>query len=719
MDVAAAGPTRPTPSALQAEFEQATLEGLRSLAVGVLLLGFLFLPFDVLRLAAPLAMPALAHDLVTMAVAAGLWWAADRRFLPARLAAPAAVAFALVVLSNVLRQRGIDPISSTQWVAVVLIGLGTFVLPRGWMLCGLLLVCAGWAGIVRFEPLSRLGHLAFTLVAGLAVAFPMHVARRRSHARIVGLRQKDELRQEELQKALLAAEEARRTLDEKVAARTEELSRTAAELRTELVERQRDAVQRIALEARLQHDALHDALTTLPNRALFLDRLGHAWQRMRREQGFRFAVLYLDLDRFKVINDTFGHEVGDQLLVGIGRRLPGCLRPTDTVARLGGDEFAVLLEGFKSAAETLAIAERIHAALRVPFRIDQHEFYVTVSIGVADGVVEGQPPEQYVRDADVAMYAAKARGTPYERFDGAMHSPALARMRMETELRSAIERNQFFLVYQPIVDLRTTRIEGFEALVRWQHPARGVVGPDEFIGLAEETRLIVPLSLWVLRQSCRQAVLWRKVHHGPGPLVGVNLSPQLLSRQNMAAEIFAVLEEAGLPPTDLAVEITESALMASPQVAATMLGELRGRGVQVFVDDFGTGYSSLAYLSSLPVDRLKIDRTFVAAMGDPNRLRIVRTIATLAHDLGKGLVAEGVETPEQLELLRGMGCEFGQGWIFSRPMDAAQAEALLIADQGGGAFPGLTEGVAHDAQLAAEKLIEDGARLENPALRRS
>ena len=714
-----AGKPRPISAALRAEFAQATLEGLRSLSIGVLLLGVVFLPFDVLRLAAPLARQALVHDLVVMGVAAGLWWAADRRVLPARLAAPAAVAFALVVLSNVLRQRGIDEVSSTQWVSVLLIGIGTFVLPRGWMICGLVLVCAGWAGTVRFEPFSRLGHLAFTLVAGLLVGFPMHFARRRSHARIVGLRQKDEARQAELQRALQAGEEARRTLDEKVAARTGELSRTAAELRTELAERQREAGERIALEARLQHDALHDALTSLPNRALFLDRLGHAWRRMGREPGFRFAVLYLDLDRFKVINDTFGHEVGDQLLVGIGKRLPGCLRPTDTVARLGGDEFAVLLEGFKNAAETLAIAERIHSALRVPFRIDLHEFYVTCSIGVADGVVEGQPPEQYVRDADVAMYAAKARGTPYERFDGAMHSPALARMRMETELRSAIERDQFFLAYQPIVDLRTTRIEGFEALVRWQHPARGVVGPDEFIGLAEETRLIVPLSLWVLRQACRQAAAWRKRYRNPGPLIGVNLSPQLLTRQNMAVEIFAVLEEAGLPPSDLAVEITESALMASPQVAATMLGELRSRGVQVFVDDFGTGYSSLAYLSSLPVDRLKIDRSFVAAMSDPNRLRIVRTIATLAHDLGKGLVAEGVETPEQLELLRGMGCEFGQGWIFSRPMDAGQAEALLSANQAGGAFPGLVESAPLDAQFAARNLLDEGERLEGATLRGS
>jgi EAL domain-containing protein (putative c-di-GMP-specific phosphodiesterase class I) len=267
---------------------------------------------------------------------------------------------------------------------------------------------------------------------------------------------------------------------------------------------------------------------------------------------------------------------------------------------------------------------------------------------------------------------------------------------METELRVAIQREQFFLVYQPIVDMRTTRLEGFEALVRWQHPARGVVGPDEFIGLAEETRLILPLSLWVLRHACRQAAAWRSRFRGFGPLIGVNLSSLLLIRPGMAAEILEVLAETGLAAADLSVEVTESALMASPQIAAAMLGELRARGVQVFVDDFGTGYSSLAYLTTLPVDRLKIDRSFVAAMDDPQRLRVVKTIATLAHDLGKSLVAEGVETPEQLERLRKMGCEYGQGWLFSRPMDAAQAGALLEADEQARAFPGLLAELPHD-----------------------
>ena len=684
-------------------FDQATLEGLRSVAIGVVALVIVMVPADLARgLPRALAL----HDLAVLAAAAGLWWAIEQGRIATRLAGPAGVIFFSVVLSNALRERRLEPDMYALLAALVIIGVGCFVLRRSWMAAGIAFTCAAWAWSLDAGERAHPLRYGFALLAGAAVAVPMHYARRRALARIARLRRLDEERQKELQRALDAAEEARRTLDTKVAERTEELSKTTAELRAELAERQRAAAERQALQQRLEHDALHDALTGLPNRAKFLDRLAHAWHRAKRENDFRFAVLYLDLDRFKVINDTFGHDVGDQLLVGLGRRLADCLRPTDTVARLGGDEFAVLIEGFKSADETRGIAERIQAVVRTPFSIGVHELYVTASIGIADAVTEGQTPEQYVRYADVAMYAAKARGTPHERFDGAMHSPALARMRMETELRSAIERQQFFLVYQPIVDLRTTRIEGFEALVRWQHPARGVVGPDEFISLAEETRLIVPLSMWVLRQGCKTAVGWRRRFKGGGPILGINLAAQLLARAGMAADILKVLDEEGLAPTDLAVEITETALMVSPTLASAMLGELRARGVQVFVDDFGTGYSSLGYLSSLQVDRLKIDRSFVAAMNDPNRLRIVRTIATLAHDLGKGLVAEGIETPDQLARLRAMGCEFGQGWLFARAMDAAQAEALLEADEQSSAFPGLVESPPQEAQAAAARLLD-------------
>jgi len=498
----------------------------------------------------------------------------------------------------------------------------------------------------------------------LAIAFAAAAALAWAVRRALRWRAQEAARREQLEHALRQAEEARRLLDQKVA-------------------------ERLVLEERLQHDALHDALTGLPNRVLFLDRLQQAWQRSRRESGYRFAVLYFDLDRFKVINDTFGHETGDLLLQGIGKRLPDCLRPTDTVARLGGDEFAILLDGFRFSSEVTAIAERIQSALRAPFHAGEHEIYASASIGIADGVLEGQGPDEYVRDADVAMYAAKARGTHWERFDGAMHSPALARMRMETELRAAIERDQFFLVYQPIVEMDSTRIEGFEALLRWRHPTRGVVGPGEFIGLAEETRLILPLSLWVLRQACRAAVGWRARVKSAGPILSVNIAPQLMARPEMGGEILKVLRETGLSPRDLAVEITETALMASPRIASRILGELRANGLQVFIDDFGTGYSSLAYLTTLPVDRLKVDRSFVGSMDDESRLRVVRAIATLAHDLGKPLVAEGVETLDQLERLRALGCEFGQGWLFSRPVDAAQAGALLEAGEAAGAFPGL------------------------------
>jgi diguanylate cyclase (GGDEF)-like protein len=680
-----------SPGAVDAEYDQATLEGLRSVAAGVLLVAALFVPIDLASVARPLAPGAAFHDLAIAAVAGLLWWAVDSRRLRAPLAAPAAILLAMLVISNVLRDRNIAPDLGALPIAIVLIGIGTFVLRRSWMALGVALVC----GICALPAMGLGGHAhlaerGFDFLAGLAVALPMHAARRRSHRRIFALRRYHDQQRVELHLALAEAEQARRTLDEKVAERTDELSRTAEELRAQLAERQRADAERLALQARLEHDALHDALTGLANRVLFLDRLGHACHRARRDSTFRFAVLYLDLDRFKVINDTFGHDIGDQLLIGVGQRLSKCVRPSDTVARLGGDEYAVLIEGFKNAGETVAIAERIQTSIREPFSIGMHELYATASIGIADGVADARP-EQYVRDADVAMYAAKSRGNRYERFDGAMHSPALARMRIETELRAAIDRGQFFVVYQPIVDLRTTRIEGFEALVRWQHPTRGVVGPDEFIPVAEETRLILPLTLAVMRDACRTAAGWRRRFQGGGPLIGVNLAAQLLTRPEMASEILQVLAETGLSASDLAIEITESAVMASPQIAAGLLSELRAKGVQVFVDDFGTGYSSLAYLTNLPVDRLKIDRTFVAAMEDPSRLRIVRTIATLAHDLGKPLVAEGIERPDQLERLRAMGCEFGQGWLFSRPMDAAQAAALLEANEDGRAFPGLVE----------------------------
>ena len=655
-------------AALRAEYDQVTLEGLGPLALAVVLL---------------LAVQKLSvFGVLVAALAFALWVSIALRKLPARAAPFAAIVLAALVFSRLLLDvPGEQPVR----VALILVGIGGIVIPWSWMAGGLAGVASVWIATVGVQ------RGGFTAVAAVVVALAVNAARRRSLRRVFELAQRDEVRQGELAKALEVAEEARRSLDEKVAERTAELSRTMAELRLELSERQRDAAERAALEARLEHDALHDQLTGLPNRALFLDRIRHAWHRTKRDQEFRFAVLYLDLDRFKVINDTFGHDIGDQLLIGIGKRLPRCLRPTDTVARIGGDEFAVLLEGFPNAAEVVTIADRIHKSLAEPFRIDVHEIYATASMGIADGVVPGQPPEQYVRDADVAMYAAKSRGTRFERFDGGMHSPALARMRMETELRAAIEAEQFFVVYQPLVDLRTMQLEGFEALVRWQHPTRGLVAPDEFIGLAEETRLIVPLSNLVLRSACKQAVQWRRKHRTAGPIVGVNLSPVLLTRPTMASEILSVLDEVGLSPRDLAVELTEGALMSSPQVASAMLGELRTKGVQVFVDDFGTGYSSLAHLTTLPVDRLKIDRSFVAALSDESRLRVARTIASLAHDLGKSVVAEGVETPEQLAVLQTMKCEYGQGWLFSRPMDAAQAGALLDANAESRAFPGLVE----------------------------
>jgi diguanylate cyclase (GGDEF)-like protein len=671
------------------DHEQRTLEGLRPLALLALAFAAVAVVYDV-AYAASFA----AHDVTVLAGAVAVLLFGFPERLDPRTVSPLTAGLGLLLLWDVLLPRpGTGEATPVLLGAVVIAAIGACVLAHGWGLItlglALLMTVAARQGMVP-------------AAAALLVAVPLHLLRHRAIARRQPRRPIPSAREQELTETLAATEQVRRTLDREVALRTAELAETAAELRHELVERRREAAERAALEQRLQHEAMHDALTGLPNRALFLDRLAHAFRRKHREPEFRFAVLYLDLDRFKVINDTFGHEIGDRLLVEIAARLPSCLRDTDTVARLGGDEFAVLLQGFATAQETIIIAERIRGVLAAPFLIDVHEIYSSASIGIADGVVEGQRPEQYVRDADVAMYAAKSRGTPYERFDSSMHSPALARMAMETEMRAAIEKRQFFVAYQPVVDFRTMRLEGFEALVRWRHPSRGLVPPDDFIGLAEETRLILPLTLWVLREACQQAIAWRQKCAPPGPLLGVNLSAQLVTRPGMAQEILAVLAEANLPASALAVEVTESALMASPQVASEILGELRERGVQVFVDDFGTGYSSLAYLTTLPVDRLKIDRSFVAAMDDENRLRIVRTIATLAHDLGKSLVAEGVETPEQLETLRSMSCEFGQGWLFGRPMDERQALALVEANEQSLAFPGLVE--TPDEMLEREQI---------------
>ncbi|MBD2091767.1 EAL domain-containing protein [Microcoleus sp. FACHB-1515] len=444
-----------------------------------------------------------------------------------------------------------------------------------------------------------------------------------------------------------------------------------------------DITTRKHTEAQLLHDALHDVLTGLPNRTLLLDRLRHAIQIAKRNSDYLFAVLFLDLDRFKVINDSLGHMIGDQLLIAIAHRLSICLRPGDTVARLGGDEFVVLLEDVPHVQDVTTIAERIQQALSQPFNIDGNEVFTTASIGIALSPTGYDAPEDLLRDADIAMYRAKEQGRArHEIFNPGMYTRAVALLQIETDLRRAIDRQELALYYQPIVSLRTLQITGFETLLRWHHPYKGLVSPTDFIPIAEETGLIVPIGLWVLRQACQQMRQWQAEFPDRSPLtISVNLSGKQFTPQ-MVQQIRTILEETQLQPRFLRLEITESVLMDNTEAAASMLSELRNLGIQLSMDDFGTGYSSLSYLHRFPIDTIKIDRSFIHQIDrDGEQLAIVRTIITLAWNLGMDVIAEGLETTKQLAQLRSLQCDLGQGYLFSPPLNAADAVHLLSGSQ--------------------------------------
>jgi diguanylate cyclase (GGDEF)-like protein/PAS domain S-box-containing protein len=441
-----------------------------------------------------------------------------------------------------------------------------------------------------------------------------------------------------------------------------------------------DITDRKQAEERLHHDAFHDALTGLPNRALFVDHVKLAIARLQRREDQTFAVLYLDLDRFKVVNDSLGHMGGDQLLVGIARRLENCLRPGDTIARMGGDEFTVLLEDIGDGSTINQIAERIQSELSAPFNLSGREVFTTVSMGIALSSREYERPEDILRDADTAMYRAKGLGKArHEMFDTGMHSQALKLLQLETDLRRALERKEFMVVYQPIMSLETGLLCGFEALIRWPHPERGLISPIDFIPLAEETGMIVQIGEWVLREACEQMHRWQVVFPTePAAFMCVNLSVKQFSQQDLIEKVAAILQETKLAPTSLKLEITESAVMENVETATRMLTELRELGVQLAMDDFGTGYSSLSNLHRFPINTLKIDRSFITRMVENNEnAEIVRTISGLAQNLGMDVVAEGVETREQLEILRSLGCKYGQGYFFSKPLDTQSAEAFI------------------------------------------
>ncbi|MEO7659155.1 MAG: PAS domain S-box protein, partial [Pyrinomonadaceae bacterium] len=440
----------------------------------------------------------------------------------------------------------------------------------------------------------------------------------------------------------------------------------------------RDITKRTRAEEKLRHYALHDTLTNLPNRVQFMNHLEQAVERASGNMHARFAVLFLDLDRFKVINDSLGHAVGDKLLIGIGERLKACVRPGHIVARLGGDEFVILLNRSGDLDEVSAVAERLQTKISDPFKLDNYEVFTTASIGIIVSGAVRRSAEDLIRDADAAMYRAKECGKArYEIFDREMHVRNMNLLQVEMDLRSAVERAEFEVFYQPIVDIMTGSVCEFEALIRWRHPVHGLVGPDEFVHVAEETGLIIPIGKWILDESCRQIAEWQRRYKIPLS-VSVNLSAKQLMHPNLISQVRSILQESGIEPSQLKLEVTESTVMEHSEKSMNILSDLDQLGVALSTDDFGTGYSSLSYLQKFPFDRLKIDRSFVNIMdSDDKSGAIVKTILMLGENLDIEVVAEGIETIPQLEKLRDLGCVSGQGYLFSRPVDRETIEEFL------------------------------------------
>jgi diguanylate cyclase (GGDEF)-like protein/PAS domain S-box-containing protein len=442
----------------------------------------------------------------------------------------------------------------------------------------------------------------------------------------------------------------------------------------------RDITERRAAEKRLVHEATHDSLTGLPNRANFTTILQGAISGARENDEHKFAVLFLDLDRFKVINDGLGHVIGDRLLIEIAERLQSCVRPGDVVSRFGGDEFTILLNNIMDSETVTEIAERLQTKLAAPFFIDSFEVFTSASIGIILSDVSHDNPEDFLRDADTAMYRAKESGKArYEIFNRAMHVRNMNLLRLENDLRKSLERRDFRVFYQPIVNLKSGETNEFEALVRWEHPEIGFISPNEFIPVAEETGLIIPIGEWVLEESVRQISLWQQMFPQKRLSVSVNLSAKQLMHPNLIKQVSEIMKSAALDPDCLKLEVTESIVMDNAEVALEILSELCALGVRLSTDDFGTGYSSLSYLHRFPFERLKIDRSFVGKMDtDAKSEEIVRTILTLAENLHLEVVAEGIETNAQFLKLREFGCKLAQGYLFSKPVGAAKAEQILL-----------------------------------------
>jgi diguanylate cyclase (GGDEF)-like protein/PAS domain S-box-containing protein len=456
----------------------------------------------------------------------------------------------------------------------------------------------------------------------------------------------------------------------------------------------RDITERKQAQEQLEHNAFHDPLTGFPKRNLFVDRLQHCWLRARRNPAYRYAVLFVDVDGFKVFNDSMGHEGGDQLIIEIGRRLSTCLRYDDTVtlpkgqrligdpvlSRLGGDEFTILLDGLRDPSDAMRVAKRIQSAMAKPFQIEGRGIFTSASIGIALSTTPHERPEDLLRDADIAMRRAKALGkSRCQLFDTEMHTRAVSRLKLESELRLALDQNQLRLHYQPIVQVESGQIVGFEALLRWQHPEQGLLAPDKFIEIAESTGLIVPIGHWVLGSACQQIRSWQAKFPSHPPLsISVNVSAKQFAHTSLVSDARGIIRTTGIDPGLLQLEVTESMAMADPDLTDRVLAQLKELGIQIGIDDFGTGHSSLSRLRRFPVDVIKIDRSFVHNMQDDHVNRdIVHLILTLAQNLNLKVIAEGIESTAHVIQLKQLNCKLGQGYFFSHPLEAEKAEQLL------------------------------------------
>ncbi len=462
-------------------------------------------------------------------------------------------------------------------------------------------------------------------------------------------------------------------------ARAEQAEKHIEELKHHISEQDRIGKALRESKERFRHAAFHDALTDLPNRNLFIETIRFMLEKSKATRAGQFAVLFLDLDRFKTINESLGHSIGDKLILHVGKRLSNLIREGDLVARFSGDEFAIILNNVKSVNEAVSFAEIISQKLAEPFTLKGRQVFTGVSIGIAMSGPGYEDAENILRDADIAMYYAKEKNKNFEIFDKTMHTRAVTLLQLETDLRYAIDRNELCTYYQPIIDLDSLNLIGFEALIRWNHPRRGLVPPLEFIPVSEETGLIVPITLWILRDTCRQMVEWQsRSPLNKSLVISVNLSGKHFAHGDLVEQVQKIIEETGIDPECLKLEITESAVMENAEMVILMLKQLKQLGVQLSIDDFGTGYSSLSYLHRFPIDTLKIDRSFVSTMenGSENG-EIVRTIVALAKTLGMNVIAEGIETIHQIHQLRILGCEYGQGYLFSRPVPVEEAGQII------------------------------------------